>query len=207
MEGSLQRIIAVTICRLCAAASRGRKPFARHPIERLVERARQAIEQLFDLGRADDERRATASPHRPSPSARSSLRPRRSGRRPRRRRAADRTNACSLLSATSSRPPMSPSPRASPTSGCSPSALSRAWNKGARRRRLFDDAIALINLDRLHRDRGGNRMAAIGEAMTECAELLALDEQRLIHELRDHHRRRSADRPTTAPWRPRWRAA
>ena len=57
MDGSLQRIIALTICRLCAAASRGRKPFARHPIKRLVERARQAIEQLFDFGRADDERR------------------------------------------------------------------------------------------------------------------------------------------------------
>jgi len=57
MEGSLQRIIAVTICRLWVAASRGCKPLARHPIERLVKRARQAIEQLFDLGRADDKRR------------------------------------------------------------------------------------------------------------------------------------------------------
>ena len=30
-------------------------------------------------------------------------------------------------------------------------------------------------------------MAAIGEAVTEYADLLALDEQRLIHELGDHH--------------------
>ena len=117
--------------------------------------------------------------------------------------ASARTTACVRLSATSSMPPISPMPRASPTSGCSPSARSRCLELRRHRRDLVDDPFARIDLERLERDRGRDRMARIGEAVAEGADLAAFVEHRLVHPLRHHDARRSADRPTTAPWRPR----
>ena len=89
------------------------------------------VEQFVDFGRADDERRGQrqhVAHHRAHDQA---FLLGEAHRARRRRRAADRTNACCALSATSSTPPIRPRPRASPTSGCSPSAASRAWNCGA----------------------------------------------------------------------------
>ncbi len=118
-----------------------------------------------------------------------------------------RTHACFFCRRRVPAPPIRPSPRASPTSGCSPSALSRAWNCGAAFGGFLDDAVARVNLDRLQRDRGGNRMAAIGEAVAEHADLFAFDEQRLVHRFGNHD---AGDRQIgrrQAPWRPRSNAA
>ena len=41
---------------------------------------------------------------------------------------------------------------------------------------FFENTLARVDLDRLHRDRRGNRMAAIGEAVAEHADLFALEQ-------------------------------
>src|SRR5271169_4784712 len=54
---------------------------------------------------------------------------------------------------------------------------------------LLDDALACVYFERLERDRGGDRMAAISEAVGEHADLFALGKQRLVNSLRDHDAR------------------
>ena len=57
---------------------------------------------------------------------------------------------------------------------------SRSWNCGVRAP-LLEDLVALVNLQRLDRDRGRDRMTRVGEAVPEHADLPALDEHRLVH--------------------------
>src|SRR5580698_7722629 len=51
----------------------------------------------------------------------------------------------------------------------------------------LDDAFARVNLDRLERHRGGNRMATISKAVAKHADLFAFNEQRLVHRFRNHY--------------------
>ena len=167
--------------------SRLREPLARHPIERLVERAGRAGRTVrrspCALMMSGGDSVSTSPHHRAHDQA--------FGFGELHRARADavlrhRTSACSFLSATSSTPPIRPSPRASPTSGCVAERLEPRLELRRALGGFFDDALARVDLDRLERDRGGNRMAAIGEAVAEHADLFALGEQRLIHRLRNH---------------------
>ena len=54
-------------------------------------------------------------------------------------------------------------------------------------RGLLGDALARVDFERLERHRRRDRMARIGEAVAEGADLAALVEHRLVHRLRHHH--------------------
>ena len=69
-------------------------------------------------------------------------------------------------------------------------------------RRLLGDALARIDVERLERHRRRDRMARIGEAVAEGADLAALIEHRLVHRLRHRQAPPSARRPRSGPWRP-----
>ena len=167
----------------------------------------EPVEQLVDFGRADDQRRDRSRSRRRSRAHDQAFLLGEMRRRGRRRHAWHRTNACSPCRrrARRRRPGPCRAPRRPADARRAPGAA--IWNCGARLAAFSTICSRCVDLQRLDRDRGGHRMTAIGEAVAEGADLFALDEQRLVHDLPGSSRRRSADRPTTAPWRSRSSAA
>ena len=147
----------------------------------------ELVEQLVDLGRLDDQRRADRDHV-----ARDEAHDQAFGlgvahHRARRRRASDRTAVlASLVGGKLDRADQAHAARLADQRMIAERHQALLELRRACRRGL-EDLVALVDLQRLQRDRGRDRMARIGEAVAEGADLAALGDQRLVHVLRDHH--------------------